>query len=127
MSNELWKDIFFYAILGWLFVYFTAIAILKRMLRKNGKSCKDIELKVFLWTFLPIFGFVSLIEPDSSTWVTIIFVGLSAVVPIIAWRVYVRNFNNMRRRLGLREWDWDRGGPMSDKNKPVDDERKEKK
>lgn len=114
MTYKQSQDIFFYGLVIWLIAFFGSYYILRWQFRRWGKSARNLELKVFLFTFIPCFAVPMLTAPKVPIWVKIILITVSIVVPILAWRVYVRNFNTMRRGMGLREWDWDRAGPKQE-------------
>jgi len=125
MSNKLWEDIFFYGILSWLFIYFGIFYLLRWHFRRKGKSARNLELKVGICTFVPMFTFLMLTAPGVPIWAKTILIISSVAVPIIAWKGYVRYFNTIRRSLGLREWDWDWGGPKRNKGETTKDNSKD--
>jgi hypothetical protein len=43
-------------------------------------------------------------------------IAMCVLMPTIGWFGYTRYFDAMRKSIGLRERDWDRGGPLQDKH-----------
>lgn len=122
MSNKLWEDIFFYTIWGSLGTYFASYYVLRRVYRNHGKSVKNLVFILMLCMMLPAFGLL-LIAPGVPFWVGII-VGIALLAwATIGWRIYVRNYNSVRRSMGLREWDWDWGGPKQDNHDVIKDNK----
>ncbi len=123
-TYEQWKDIFADTLIMWLVVYFGGYYFLRLRFRRAGKSVKNLELKVLLTTLVPWFAFMMLTAPNAPMWLIIILIAISIVFPLIGWAGYKRMLNPMRRSLGMREWDWDQGEPVKDKDKTKKDEDK---
>ena len=62
---------------------------------------------------------VFMFAPPVPLWGKLVFLVFSLLFPFLAWRVYVHNYNTIRRNMGLSEWDWDWGGPKQDNHDSV--------
>lgn len=112
-SDELWENIFGCVFFGSLFLNFVLYYILRARYRKCGKSVKHLAIKVAL-CMLSANAVVFLMAPGVPIWAKIlVLIGIFSWI-VIWWRIYVHNYNTIRRNMGQRDWDWDWGGPKQD-------------